>query len=93
MSVNLHHRTTKAIQSDVVDGLNEALIEKVWRDLDKQLPHERVSCVVSEVALGFQNATVKAFLPIVIHRRALERLMHELNEMDSTDGRLLDEQQ
>ena len=92
MSVDLHHRTTKALQYDVVDRLDEALIEKVWYDLDWKLPRERVRCVVAEIALGFQDARVKSFLPIFIYRRALERLKQEINETNSPDGSSQNEQ-
>ena len=89
MSVELHQSTTEAHLDDVVDGM---LIESIWHELDRQLPYARVRCVVTEVALGFQDATVKTFLPILVHRKALERLRQELNKMDSTDNYLLDEQ-
>jgi len=92
MSVELHQSVVEAYLYDVLDGVDDALIETIWHELDKRLPRERVGCVVAEVALGFQNASVKTFLPIFIHRRALERLRQELNEMDFTDNRLLDEQ-
>ena len=92
MSVELHQSVAEANPYDVLDGVDEALIETIWHELDRQLPRERVGCVVAEVALGFQNASVKTFLPIFIHRQALERLRQELNELDFTDNRLLDEQ-
>jgi len=79
------------VYDSVADIVDDSLIEKVWCDLDKQVPLDRVSCVVFEIALGFQDATVKTFLPILVHRRALERLQREINEMASTDGRTSDE--
>jgi hypothetical protein len=91
-SMKLDHSTTEANLYDIVaDIVDDSLIEKVWCDLDRQVPRDRVSCVVFEVALGFQNATVKTFLPIIVHRRALERLRQEMNEPISTDGRSPDE--
>ena len=93
MSVGLHQGTAEAHPYDGVTGVDDSLIEQVWRELGGQLPRKRVGCVVTEVALGFQNAPVKAFLQILIHRLALERLRQELDEMDSTENRLLDEQQ
>ena len=79
MTIRLH-------QSD-----DDSLIEKVWCELGGQLPRERVSRVVTEVALRFQDARVKTFLPILIHRRTLERLNQELFEVDSADDCLPDE--
>ena len=84
-ATNVHDRIT-----EIADDL---LVEKVWRDLDKQVPRDRVSCIVYEVALGFQNATVKAFLPILVHRRAIERLRQEIIETAPVHGCSLDEKQ
>ena len=93
MSVELHQSVAERHPYDVVDGIDDVLVEAIWHELDKQLPHERVRYVVAEIALGFQDATVKTFLPILIRRRALERLRQELIEIVSTDNYLLDEQQ
>jgi len=92
ISVELHQSVVEAYPSDVLEGVDDALIETLWHELDRRLPRERVGCVVAEVALGFQNASVKIYLPIFIHRRALDRLRQELNEMDFIDNGLLDEQ-
>ena len=88
MSVKLHQNTVEAYPYDEVDGVDDALITMIWRALNKRLPRERVSCVVAEVALEFQDATVKTFLPIFVHRRVLEQLTQELNEMDFTDNHI-----
>lgn len=93
MSIELHQSFTEENPYDFLDGVDNALIETIWHDLDKQLPRQRVSCVVAEVALGFQNATVKTFLPIFVHRLALDRLKQELNEITFIDGHLQNEQQ
>jgi len=93
MSVDLHQSVAEANPYDVLDGVDDALIETIWHELDRQLPRERIACVVAEVALRFQNASVKTFLPIFIHRRALERLRQELKEINYTDNYwLLDEE-
>ena len=90
--MKLDHTISEAnLYDDVADIVDDSLIEKVWCDLDRKVPRDRVSCVVAEVALGFQDATVKPFLPILIHRRALERLRQEINEMASTDDHSLAE--
>jgi hypothetical protein len=80
MSVGLYQDTAEAHPYDVVDGIDDVLVEAMWHELDQQLPRERVKCVVAEVALGFQHATVKTFLPILVHRHALERLRQELKQ-------------
>lgn len=92
MSVELHQSVTEVHFDELIEGIDDALIETIWRELDRQLPRARVCCVVGEIARGFQDARVQTFVPILVHRRALDRLRQELNEIVSTDGRLLDEQ-
>jgi len=92
MSVELHQSVTEVHLDELIDGVDDALIETIWHELDRQLPRARVCEVVNKIALGFQDARVQTFVPILVHRRALDRLRLELNEMASTDGRLLDEQ-
>lgn len=68
---------------------NNSIIEKVWQDLDGQLSREQIGSLVAEIALEFQDATVKAFVPIFIHREAVERLKSQLNENSlSVNGNL-----
>jgi hypothetical protein len=83
-TIELHQTAAESNPDDAIYGFEDSLIETVWCELDKQVPRERVGCIVTEVARGFQDAAVKTFLPIFIHRRALERLRQELNEKDST---------
>jgi hypothetical protein len=92
MSIELHQSVTEVHLDEVIDGVDDVLVEAIWHDLERQLPRERVSCVVATVALEFQDATVKAFLPILVHRRVLEQLRPEIDDMDSTDNRLLADQ-
>ena len=82
MSIELHQSTAEGYQNEIIDGIDDVLIEAIWLDLNRQLPRERVRCVVTEIALGFQDAAVKTFLPILVRRQALERLRQEMNERD-----------
>ena len=80
----------------MMNNIDDSIVEKVWQDLNEQLPREQVRRVVAEIALGFQDATVKAFVPILIHRQSVERLKSNLNEnVLSANGRILfaDDQQ
>ena len=90
MSKELHQSLAEENPDDVFDGVDNELVETIWHELDKQVSRERVGCVVSEVAIGFQDASVKTFLSIFIPRRALEQLQRELNQMPRTDHCLLD---
>ena len=74
MSTTLYQSDTKANQHDAMNDVDDALIEKVWRDLDGQVSRQQIAGAVTEIAARFEKATVTAFVPIFIHRRALEHL-------------------
>ena len=93
LSVDLHQSVTETHPYEVVDGIDDVLVEAIWHELDRQLPLKRVRCVVAEIALGFQDATVKTFLPIFVRRSALEQLRQEIRGIVSKDNCLLDVQQ
>lgn len=63
-----------------MNNIDEHLVEAVWQDLDKQVSREQIRRVVAEIALEFQDATVTAFVPIFVHRRAVDQLQKQLNE-------------
>ena len=63
-----------------MNGLDDSLVEKIWHDLDGQVSREQVGQVVAEVADGFQNVSIKAFVPIFVHKLALERLKRLRND-------------
>ena len=58
----------------MMDDVDGALVEKLWRDLDGQLSRQDISSAVAGIATGFETATVTAFIPIFVYRRALELL-------------------
>jgi hypothetical protein len=91
MSADSHQITTNVDPNDAIDGIDDTLIDTVWHELDKQLPRERVSHVVTEIGLAFRNTMVKTFVPIFVHRRALEQLRRELNGIVPADDRSLNE--
>lgn len=73
------------------DGLNDymddSLIEQIWHDLDGQVARERIRQVVAKIAAEFRAATVTAFVPIFIRRRAREELETWVNvNRDSASG-------
>lgn len=63
-----------------MNNIDDSIIENVWQDLDGQVSREQVGHVVAEISLEFQDAAVKAFVPIFVHRRAVEQLKKQLNE-------------
>ncbi|MFN2136379.1 MAG: carbohydrate-binding domain-containing protein, partial [Candidatus Promineifilaceae bacterium] len=71
MSTTLKQNAAGMHQHEAVD---DTLIEKVWQDLDGEASHEQIRAVINEVALKYEDAPVQTFVPILIHRRALEQL-------------------
>jgi hypothetical protein len=60
-----------------MEHVDDALVEALWQDLDGQVARQQIAKEVREVAARFENATVTAFVPIFVRRRALERLRLE----------------
>ena len=69
------------------DGVDKSLVEKVWHDLNKEVPREQVHRVVAQIALKYQDAPVQAFVPILIHRQAMDQLRPapKINNLSATD--------
>lgn len=64
----------------MINNNDDPLIEVIWQDLNEQVSREQIRRVVAEIALEFQDATVTAFVPIFVHRRAVDQLQKQLNE-------------
>lgn len=68
---------------------NDLIIDKVWQELDRQLPRETIGRTVTEISLAYQDAKVQAFVPMFVYRQAVERLKRQLNEKPlSANGRV-----
>ena len=78
--MKLQQITVETNRDGAMNSADDSLVEKVWHDLDGQVSREQVSQVVAEVAVGFQNASIKAFVPIFVHKLALERLKRLRND-------------
>jgi hypothetical protein len=72
--MKLHQIIVETSQHGVMNNVDDSLVEKLWHDLDGQVSREQIGRAVAEIAAGFQKATVTSFVPILIHRQALERL-------------------
>ena len=83
MSMKLYPGKIEANQHHAMNDVDDSIVEKVWHDLHEQLPYEHVSQVVAEVTFEYQDARVKTFLPILIHREALDRLRELLKARSS----------
>ena len=60
------------------DWDKETVIERVWNDLNGVVPHSTIERVVSEAALKYEEAPIKTYIPIFVHREAVNRLRAEL---------------
>lgn len=58
----------------VMNSVDDSLVEKLWHELDGQVSRQQIAGAVTDTAAGFEKATVTTFVPIFIHREALERL-------------------
>jgi hypothetical protein len=70
----------------VRDHEDDSLVETLWHDLDGQVPRDQIDLTVTEIVQHFQNAKVTTFVPIFIHRRALEQLRGLLVSTNHTAG-------
>ena len=61
----------------MVDYVDDALVEMLWKDLDGQVSRQQITRAVSQIASRFDKATVTAFVPIFIRRQALEYLRRD----------------
>ena len=71
MSTKVTRSTNDLSQND---GMDKTLVEKVWHDLNEAVPREQVQRVVAQIALKYQDAPVQTFVPILIHREAIDQL-------------------
>jgi len=58
----------------VMDYVDDALVETLWKDLDGQVSRQQIATAASQIAAKFEKVTVTAFVPIFIRRQALEYL-------------------
>ncbi len=70
--------TTLPNQNPHAPFLNEALVEKIWFELDEQATREQIRQAATEVAAQFKGAAITTFIPIFIYRHTCEKLKREL---------------
>ena len=57
----------------------ERIIEQIWRDLGGAMSRSHIRRVLMEISPAYENACVKTFVPILLHRNVLQRLREELD--------------
>ena len=63
----------------------DSLIERTWRDFKGEVPRSRISEVIADFILRYEDAKVKTFLPILIRRQAIDLLNAERELIASSD--------
>ena len=53
---------------------SDELIEQICQDLHRLVPRHRVAEVAREVAAGFSDAKVAAYIPLFVRRATCDRL-------------------
>ena len=89
MPTELRPTIAETYHDGVLNDIDDSLIEQIWHDLDGQVAREQIRQVVAEIAAEFRTATVTAFVPIFIRRRAREKLGTRVDEShhSALDGR------
>jgi hypothetical protein len=57
-----------------MDYVDDSLVETLWHDLDGKVSRQQIARAATEIAAKYEKAIVTAFVPIFIHRQALEQL-------------------
>lgn len=57
---------------------SDELIEQIWSDMHKVVSRPRVAEVARQVAAGFTDAKITAFVPLFVRRFTRERLLPEV---------------
>jgi hypothetical protein len=54
----------------------DLLTGKIWQDLHGQVPRERVRQVLLDLLPKYQEARILTYVPVLLHRNAIEILNH-----------------
>lgn len=57
---------------------SDELIEQIWCDMHQVIPRRRIIEVARQVAGGFVDAKISAFIPLFVRRFTRERLLPEM---------------
>jgi hypothetical protein len=62
----------------------DKLVEEIWCELEGQVAKPLIYQVATEVAGAFEQAKVRAYVPILVRRYTLERLRTRLKQERKT---------
>ena len=66
---------------------SDEMIEQIWQDLHRLIPRSRVAEVARQVAAGFADAKVAAYIPLFVRRATCERLLPKATARSHCCGR------
>ena len=61
----------------------ETMIDQVWRQLQGSVSRAAIQAVILEIIPRYENARVTTYVPILVHREAVDTLRTRLDEARS----------
>ena len=58
----------------------ETMIDQVWRQLQGQVSRAAIQAVILEIVPRYENARVTTYIPVLIHREAVDTLRIRLDD-------------
>ncbi len=78
-SIQLDPNLRRATEGQVMTyEASDELIEQIWCDMHQVIPRRRITEVARQVAAGFVDAKITAFIPLFVRRFTRERLLPEM---------------
>ena len=77
MAANTPARRTGSARTRMTYQASDELIDQIWQDLHRLIPRRRVAQVARQVAAGFADAKVAAYVPLFVRRDTCKWLLHE----------------
>jgi hypothetical protein len=59
---------------DAVDQVDQTFVEDLWQNLEGKISQDQIRKIAIEIAEDFQDATITAYIPILLRRRVRDRL-------------------
>ena len=67
---------------DAVDQVDQTFVEDLWQNLEGKISRDQIRKIAIEIAEDFQDATITAFIPILLRRRVRDRLNRIISQKD-----------
>ena len=70
---------------DAVDQVDQTFVDDLWQNLEGKISQDQIRKIAIEIAEEFQDATITAYIPILLRRRVRDRLKRIINQMEEVD--------